>query len=100
MGNDEIADPLRQGRTAAGDRVISLKRLFERAPLRVREAHEDATTARVRHGRPSELRHGVPDITISGSDKGLLRGRDLVPTVLRSAARAFEIVFRSSTSGG
>jgi hypothetical protein len=79
--------------------VIALERLLQRPPLRVREAHEHSTAARVRDGRPPELRHGLADITISGTDKGCSEEtRDAAAAIAGSAARSTSMGARSAGS--
>ena len=53
----KVADPLGQERSATGYRMLGGEGALERAPLGVREAHEDAVAAGVRKRRPTRARH-------------------------------------------
>src|SRR6266545_5485248 len=77
MSDDEIAQPLGQRRPTPEHWVFGVQRLLERAPLGVREAHEDSLLAGMRAWRPAARCHRLSDITISGirtSRLGALHG--------------------------
>ena len=66
VSDDEVANSLGQRRAPAHHRVVDVPRLLKRAPLRVREAHEDPLLTRMGERRPATGCHGLSDITISG----------------------------------
>src|SRR5712692_7043169 len=74
VSDDEVAHPLGQRWAPPRHRVVDAPRLLERAPLGVREAHEDPLLAGMRARRPATGCHGLSDITISG-----IRTSDLGP---------------------
>ena len=55
MGDDQVADPLRERRPPTRDGVITLERLLQSSSLRVRETHEDAVATRVRNRTSSAV---------------------------------------------
>ncbi len=80
-----LANPFGQGRPTPGHGVVDVPRLLTRAPLGVREAHEDALLAGIRdHGVPSTFRYH--DIMKSTPAHG--RGSPRLPAPLPAAARS------------